>query len=112
MATSGNVLSTLTGINGGITLAIEVAGQLVPLVKGAIMEIRQIATGSETVTYELLVQTDQAELGKIIQLSTDDLATWNAELVRQGAAPLPVPPVTGGPDPGPITQSPEPPKTA
>ena len=101
MSTSGNVLSTLTGINGGITLAIEVAGQLVPLVKGAIMEIRQIATGGETVTFEVLVQTDQAELAKIIQLSQDDLATWNAELVRQGAAPLPIPPVTGGPDPAP-----------
>lgn len=96
-STAGNVLSTLTGVDGAITLALNIGGVLVPLVKGLILEIKQIASGSETVTYQVLIQADQAELAQVISLSTDDLNAVNAELQRLGAPTLPF---QSTPDPG------------
>lgn len=76
------VLTALAGMNGEVTLALNAAGILIPLVKGAISEIRQIATGGGSVTYAVLIQTDDAELDAIDKLSNDDLTAINAELAR------------------------------
>lgn len=92
MSTAKNVLSTIAGVENGVTLAIELSGQLVPLAVGMVREIRQVATGAKTVTYAVLIQTDAAELDAIDKLSTDDLTAINAELTRLGLPPVPVPP--------------------
>ena len=92
MSTTGGVLQSLQGVNGVITLALNLGGVLVPLVEGLILEIKQIATGGETVTYQVLIQMDGEALAKVVQLSTDDLAAVNTELARLGLPQLTVPP--------------------
>lgn len=92
MSTAKNVLSTLAGVENGVTLAIALGGQLVPLATGLVREIRQVATGAKTITYAVLIQTDAAELDAIDKLSTDDLTAINGELTRLGLEPVPVPP--------------------
>ena|ERR1700675_2143556 len=85
VTTAKSALTALAGINGEVTLALNVAGVLVPLVKGAIAEIRQIATGGATMTFAVLIQTDDAELDAIDKLSNDDLTAINAELARMAS---------------------------
>lgn len=83
------VLTTLENTNGYVTLAIEVAGELIPLGKAVVRGIRQLATGGTTVDYEVLLRMDGAELDAIDKLSTDDLAAINAELAKLGLPPVP-----------------------
>ena len=85
-------ISTLEETNKLVVLGLEIAGVIVPIVKAAIRGIHQIATGSETVSYAVLVQVDSAELDAIDKLSIDDLTAINLELVKAGAKPLPLPP--------------------
>jgi len=82
VSTIKTALTALAGMNGEVTLALNAAGVLVPLVKGAISEIRQIATGANSITYAVLIQTDDAELDAIDKLSNDDVTAINAELAR------------------------------
>src|SRR5271155_1757741 len=82
VTTAKTALTALAGVSGEVTLALNVAGVLVPLVKGAISEIRQIAAGGQTLSYAVLIQTDDAELDAINALSNDDLTAINAELAR------------------------------
>lgn len=85
-----NILQGLADSNGGyVTLAIELAGALIPIGKAAVKEIKQIATGTETETYDVLLQVDGAELAKIAQLSESELAAVNAELAKLGLPPVP-----------------------
>jgi hypothetical protein len=84
-----NILSALSDSNQIITLGLEVAGQLVPLVKGAITEIKKSSTGAKTETYQVVITADAAELDAITKLAADDLTALNAELARLGVPPVP-----------------------
>jgi hypothetical protein len=84
-----NILSALSNSNQIITLGLEVAGQLVPLVKGAITEIKKISSGAKTETYQVVITADAAELDAITKLAADDLTALNAELARLGVPPVP-----------------------
>ena len=84
-----NILSALSDSNQIITLGLEVAGQLVPLVKGAITEIKKISSGAKTETYQVVITADAAELDAITKLAADDLTALNAELARLGVPPVP-----------------------
>lgn len=87
---AGRILSNLADTNGGyITLAIMLAGELIPVGKALVTEIKQIATGTETETYSMLLQVDGAELQKIAQLSETELAAINAEFAKLGLPPVP-----------------------
>lgn len=88
MSTS-NILLALGQSNQAIVLGLEIAGQLVPLVKGAIKEIKKIGGGSTTVSYEIVIQADAAELDAVTQLAVEDLAAINAELAKLGLPPVP-----------------------
>lgn len=87
-----SLLGALAKSNAVISLGIEVAGVLTPIVKGLISEIKLISAGQQNVSYQVVLQTDESDLQQVITLSDDDLAAINAELVRLGKAPLPVPP--------------------
>lgn len=91
-ATAGTVLDTLSNVGGYVGVAIQLGEVLVPLGKALIQKIENIGQGNPTITYQLLVQGDQAELSAVDKLSADDLTAINAELARLGAAPVPVPP--------------------
>ena len=88
---TSSILSALAAANTYVSLGLQVAGVVVPLVKGLITEIKQIATGQQTVTYQILIQTDESDLASVVTVSDADLAAINAELERQGKSPLPVP---------------------
>lgn len=92
MSTPNKILAALAGTNEYVSLGLEVAGTVVPLVKGAITEIRSIATGKETVTYQVLLQVDGAELDSVDKLAVDDLTAINAELSARGISPVPIEP--------------------
>ena len=103
-----NILSGLAGANQIITLGLEIGGVVVPLAKGLIQEIKQIGGGAQSVSYQVLIQTDSAELEAIAQLATDDLAAINAELAKLGKPAIPaLDPTAPGPaaDPAPGTSS-------
>lgn len=88
---AANVLNALAEANGYVNLAIQLGTTLIPVGKALVNKIKDAATGVETITYQLLVTQDDATLATVDVTSEADLAAINAELVRQGAAPLPVP---------------------
>jgi len=88
MSTPNKVLTALVDANEYVALGLQVGEVLVPLVKGAIKEIRTIGEGKETVSYEVLLQIDGAELDAVDKLSQDDLAAINLELKARGAGPI------------------------
>ena len=97
--TGAAFLNALGQANGYVALAIQVGGVLVPLGKALVSKIKDLGSGSVTITFTDLVTADMTELDAIAKLSTDELAAVNAELTRMGLPALPAPP-----PPGPITQ--------
>ena len=94
MSTPNKVLTALAGTNEYVSLGLEVAGTVVPLVKGAITEIRRISTPTDTVSYQVLLQVDGAELDAVDKFASDDLLAINAELAARGVPEVPVAPPT------------------
>lgn len=87
----GTVLNALSQVGGYIGLAVQIGQVLVPIGVALVKKIKDASTGVETITYELLLQQDEAALAAIDAGSVADLQAINAELVRQGAKPLPIP---------------------
>lgn len=85
-------------INGEVSLGLQVGSVLIPLIKGVISDIKSIASPQGTVTYTVVIATDEAELASVAQVSIADLVAINAELKAQGAKPLDV---TASPTPTP-----------
>ena len=84
------LLNVLTSLNGGVQLGVTIGNVVVPLIAGVIKSIKTGESG-QTVEYTVVIQTEQAVLDSIIAAGASDLAAINAELVRMGLAPLPVP---------------------
>lgn len=90
-ATAATLLNSLSQVGGYIGLAVQVGEVLVPIGVAAVKKIKDSLHGGETITYQLLLTEDQAILAAIDQASIADLQAINAELVKQGAQPLPIP---------------------
>jgi hypothetical protein len=93
--TASNVLNALAEANGYVNLALQLGTALIPVGKALVTKVKDATTGVETISYQLLLAEDQATLSAIDASSTADLQAINAELVRQGAQPLPIPGPTG-----------------
>ena len=109
MSTTKNVLGILSEAGQIIGIGLPLAGEIIPLATGLVKEIRQIASGSDTVTYEILIEADGKELDAVHQLAEDDLAAINAELAKLGqpgipSAASPAAPATLPPGTPPVTQ--------
>jgi hypothetical protein len=89
--TAASVLSNLSQVGGYIGVGIQLGELLIPLGTAAVKKIKSMVGGVETITYQLLLQQDEAALTAIDLGSLADLQAINAELVRQGATPLPIP---------------------
>ena len=74
-----------------VSLGIELAGQLIPLIKGAVVSIKQNTSAQGVVTYTVVITADQAEVISISQQSLADIVAINLEFAQQGVAPLDVP---------------------
>lgn len=92
--TKATLLDSLANVGGYVGVAVQLGEILVPIGKALIQKIEGLGGTTETVTYQILVQQDQAELTDVDTLSTADLTAINAELVRLGAPPLTVPPAS------------------
>lgn len=92
MGTPNKVLSALADANEYVSLGLEVAGVVVPLVKGAITEIKKLGTGTDSETYQVLLQVDAAELDSVDKLAVDDLTAINAELTKRDVPTVPIAP--------------------
>jgi len=90
--TAANILGALAEANGYVNLALQLGTALIPVGKALVSKIKDATTGVETISYQLLLTEDQATLVAIDASSIADLQAINAELERQGAAPLPTPP--------------------
>ncbi len=88
MATTLGALGTANAI---ATLALEVGGILIPIIKGAVTKIEQIGSGASSVDYQVLITSDGKELDGVATVAISDLQAINAELVRLQQAALPVP---------------------
>ena len=97
MSTTKNVLAALSDAGSVIGIGIPIAGEIIPLATGLVKEIRQIASGSTTVDYQILIQTDGVELDAIHKLAEDDLTAINAELAKLGQPPIPAAPAPAAP---------------
>lgn len=94
MSTPNKVLTALAGANEYVALGLQVGEVVVPLIKGAIKEIRSIGEKTETVTYEVVIQVDAAELDAVDALAIGDLEAINLELKVRGVPEVPIAPPT------------------
>lgn len=90
-STASTLLNNLSQVGGYVGIAVQIGEALIPVGKALITKIKNATTGVETIDYQLLISQDQAALVAVDASSNADLAAINAELVRLGAAPLPVP---------------------
>jgi len=86
-----SVLSILSETNGYVTLGIEAAGVVIPLIKGLVGEIRKIGGGTPTEQYQILITADLAELDDVAKLAMSDLLAINAEFARLGKPTVAIP---------------------
>ena len=91
-STLSNVLTILSGAGGYVTLGIQVAGVVIPLVKALISKIEGIGGPAVVITFSDVLAADEALIQSIIDSSNADLAAVNAELARIGLPTLPEPP--------------------
>lgn len=85
---TSKILSSLADANGYVNLAVQVAGVVIPLGKWLIHEVKSIASGNVTITYQAVLAADEAELVEIQGIADADIAAINAELNRMGKPPL------------------------
>lgn len=84
-------LGALALINGDVALGLQIGNVLVPVIKGVVSDIKSIMSPQGTVTYTVVISTDQAELSSIANIAISDLMAINEQLKGQGQATLDVP---------------------
>jgi hypothetical protein len=89
---ASSALSGLATANGYVTLGLTVAGVAIPLVKGLITDIKQVSSSGGSVTYQVVLQADEASIANSVSVSVADLMAINAELTRLNTPTLQIPP--------------------
>ena len=88
-STATKILDALSASSGLISIAVPIAGTLIPIVVQVVKMIRG-SGAAQTVEYSFVVAQNQAMLDAIITAGGADLDLVNAELKRLGVAPLAV----------------------
>jgi hypothetical protein len=96
-STLAKVLADLQAAGGYVSLGVTAAGVLIPLVKGAIAEIKKLTSPQGVVTYQVVITTDASELDSVVALADADLTALNEYLASVGAPPVPVTPAPADP---------------
>jgi hypothetical protein len=90
-STPAGFLKSLADVNSEIAIGIVIAGQLIPLFKGAYQAIRNLFAGTATeVDYAQITIATQAEISAAIAAAGVDLDAANAELAKFGIPPITV----------------------
>jgi hypothetical protein len=88
--TGAGVLSALASVNGEISLGLQVGALVLPFAKGVVTAVKKaLSGGTETIEYTVAISTGQANLDHAMQVDQEVIDDVNAELARQGVAPLP-----------------------
>ena len=87
MSTSGNTLANITGM---IQLGLMVEGQVVPVIIGAVKDVKMLIEG-ETIEYTVAITTGKTNLDAAETNFKQALEAINTELVAAGKPPLPIP---------------------
>lgn len=80
----------LTGITGDVQLALVVGNTIVPVIKGAVKEVKALL-GDQTIDYQVVITTGAAELDGVVSEATTTLQQINEERKAAGLDPLPIP---------------------
>jgi hypothetical protein len=104
--TLANILKALASVNGYVQLGMVVGETLIPLGKALISEFKSVISGP-TETYTVVLTLEESELDKIISGTVDGVAAINAELARQGAQLVILPPQPVAPTPTPAAPAPD-----
>jgi hypothetical protein len=104
--TIASILQILQDAGGYVTLGVEVAGVVIPLVKAVVTDIKNAAEGGATETYTVLLTADAAALDAVDALALEQIEDINAYLGSIGAALIPVPTVAADPLDPPATTGP------
>lgn len=91
MASSTGALGALASTNSYLEAGIVIAGVAIPFIKGVISDIKQMTSGGGTVTYQVVVQQDEAANANTIVLSVADIEAINAEFTRLKQPTITVP---------------------
>lgn len=94
--TLANILKALASVNGYVQLGMLVGEELIPIGKALIGKITAITTGP-TVDYTVELKIEQADLDSIVSGTVEGITAINAELARQGAQLVILPPTTTPP---------------
>jgi len=82
------VLDAVQSVGSIVSLVLPAVGEGIVLVTGIIKEVKSLTNSEGTVEYTVVLAEGKAQLGASIQVSQDDLAAINAELVKMGKPPL------------------------
>lgn len=87
--TAGEMLSALASANAEIALGLQVGAIVLPLAKGIIRAVKDAVSGEEVIEYTVAISKGQVNLDHAMAVDDAIVADVNAELIRQGVAPLP-----------------------
>ncbi|HTP64172.1 MAG TPA: hypothetical protein VMJ66_02185 [Geobacteraceae bacterium] len=85
-----NALDILNEANHDLVLATEVAGVLVPVVKGVVTDVKQMMDVN-TITYTMAIKTGMQNLDDADAAFSDVINKVNAERAKAGLTPLQMP---------------------
>lgn len=88
-----SVVETIGNITGDIALGMNVGGVIVPIVIGAVKEIKAWLNEQGQIEFTVALATGEQEAADGLQSFKNTLATINAELAKDGKPPLPDPSV-------------------
>lgn len=87
------VVDTLNNLTGDITLGLQVGNVVVPIVIGAVQDIKAWLNDKEQISFTVAVDTGNQEAADGLQAFKDSLAAVNAELEKDGKPTVPDPSV-------------------
>ena len=81
----------LTNLNGEIQLALLIGDKLVPIIVGAVKDIKSFLNETQEIEYTVVITTGQQNNQSTIDSATTALNEINAERTKAGLPPLPIP---------------------
>ena len=93
-ATKQAVVNTLNNLTGDISIGLQVGTVVVPIVIGAVKDIKAWLDSQETISFTVALDTGSQDIAAGMQSFKDSLAAINAELKADGKPEIPDPTTT------------------
>lgn len=82
------VVDALSNLTGDITLGMNVGGVVIPIVIGAVKDIKAWLNADQNITFTVALETGNQEAADGLQAFKDSLTSVNAELAKDGKPPI------------------------